>query len=58
MVKDYLIEDLVGGGRYDDLLGQMLTDGYPIMPAELATLVHQESAAFLNPAARALSRAR
>jgi hypothetical protein len=48
VVKDYLIEDLVGGGRYDDLLGQMLTDGYPIMPAELATLVHEESAAFLN----------
>jgi len=48
VVKDYLIEDLVDGGRYDVLLGQLLTDGYPIMPAELATLVHEESAEFLN----------
>lgn len=48
VVKNYLIEDLVGGGRYDNLLGQLLADGYPIMPAELATLVHEESVAFLN----------
>lgn len=48
VVKNYLIEDLVGGGRYDDLLSQILTDGHPIMPAELATLVHEESLAFLN----------
>ncbi len=48
VIKDYLIEDLVEDGRYDDLLEQLLTDGYPIMPAELATLVHEESIAFLG----------
>ncbi len=48
VVKDYLIEDLVAGGRHDDLLGEVLADGYPIMPAELATLVHEESVMFLD----------
>jgi len=48
VVKDYLLEYLVGGGRHDDLLGELLADGYPIMPAELATLVHEESVVFLD----------
>jgi len=48
VVKAYLIEDLVDGGRHDDLLGELLADGYPIMPAELATLVHEESVVFLD----------
>ncbi len=48
VVKDYLIEDLVGGGHHDDLLGELLADGYPIMPAELATLVHEESVVLLD----------
>jgi len=48
VVKDYLIEDLVAGDRHDDLLGEVLADGYPIMPAELATLVHEESVMFLD----------
>jgi len=46
VVKDYLIEDLVAAGRHEDLLGELLADGYPIMPAELATLVHEESVVF------------
>lgn len=48
VVKDYLIEDLVAGGHYDDVLAHELADGYPIMPAELATLVHMESVTFLD----------
>ena len=48
VVKDYLIEDLVAARRHDDLLGEPLADGYPIMPAELATLVHEESVVFLD----------
>ncbi len=57
VVKDYLLEDLVGGGRHDDLLGELLADGYPIMPAELATLVHEESVVFLDQLrAQCLSR--
>ncbi len=48
VVKDYVVEDLVRAGRHDDLLGELLADGYPIMPAELATLVHQESVVLLD----------
>jgi len=47
VVKDYLIEDLVAARRHEDLLGEPLADGYPVMPAELATLVHEESVVFL-----------
>ena len=36
--------DVVSGGLHDDLLA----DGYPIMPTELATLVYEESVVFLD----------
>lgn len=47
-VLDYLLRDAVAGGVYDDLLGRMLSDGHPVMPRELATLVHLESTMLLD----------
>jgi len=48
VVKDYLLEDLVVSGRVEDLLVRKLADGHPVMPAELASLVHLESVAFIE----------
>lgn len=42
-VKDYLLDELAASGTVDDLLAHQLPDGHPVMPGELATLVHQES---------------
>lgn len=43
IVKDYLIEQAIADGTYDDLLQRELLDGHPIAPGELAALVHDES---------------
>lgn len=43
IVKDYLIEQAVADGIYDDLLHHELADGHLIAPGELAALVHDES---------------
>lgn len=48
VVKDYLLEDLVVTGRVEDLLVRELADAHPVMPAELASLVHLESVAFID----------
>jgi len=48
VVKDYLLEDLVVSGRVEDLLVRELADAHPVMPAELASLVHLESVAFIE----------
>lgn len=43
IIKDYLIEQALEDGIYDDLLDEILADGHPVAPRELATLVHLES---------------
>lgn len=43
IVKDYLIEEAIADGIYDDLLTRDLADGHPIAPGELAALLHDES---------------
>lgn len=43
IVKDFLIEDAIEDGLYDDLLTRELADGHPLAPRELAALVHRES---------------
>jgi hypothetical protein len=48
VVKEYLVEDAVQSGRYADLLGRELADGHPIMPAELASLMHIESVSVVD----------
>ncbi|MET4050644.1 MULTISPECIES: zeta toxin family protein [unclassified Rhodococcus (in: high G+C Gram-positive bacteria)] len=48
VVKDYLLRDAVACGVYDDLFDQVLPDGQPVMPRELATLVHSESTILLD----------
>lgn len=48
VVKDYLVDDFTTTGLVDDLLGRELADGHPVMPAELAALVHLESVAFID----------
>lgn len=48
IVKDYLVEDVTAAGLLDDLLKRELADGHPVMPAELAALVHLESVAFID----------
>nr|WP_274704164.1 zeta toxin family protein [Rhodococcus qingshengii] len=42
-IKDYLLQQALVDGIYDDLLERKLADGYPISPRELATLVHRGS---------------
>ncbi|WP_179273302.1 MULTISPECIES: zeta toxin family protein [unclassified Rhodococcus (in: high G+C Gram-positive bacteria)] len=48
VIKDYLLRDAVAYGVYDDLLDRTLSDGHPVMPRELATLVHSESTMLLD----------
>jgi hypothetical protein len=48
VIKDYLLRDALACGVYDDLLGLALSDGHPVMPRELATLVHSESTMLLD----------
>lgn len=48
VVKDHLLRDAVTCGVYDDLLEQELSDGHPVFPRELATLVHSESTMLLD----------
>jgi hypothetical protein len=48
LVKEYLVADAVASGDYDDLLGRMLVDGGPVMPAELASATHVESLSILR----------
>lgn len=48
LIKDYLVDDAVNSGRYDDLLTYELADGHPITPAELGSLVHVESVSILD----------
>nr|WP_221220615.1 zeta toxin family protein [Mycolicibacterium sp. BK634] len=43
VVKEYLIEQAMADGIYDDLLVRILADNHPIAPNELAALVHDES---------------
>ncbi|MBA4023869.1 MAG: zeta toxin protein [Gordonia sp.] len=43
IVKDYLLEQAVDDGIFDDLLDKQLSDRRPIQPRELAALVHRES---------------
>lgn len=43
IVKEYLIEQALVDGLYDDLLGRELADGHRLAPGELAALVHDES---------------
>jgi hypothetical protein len=43
IVKEYLIEQVLADGLYDDLLGRELADGHRLAPGELAALVHDES---------------
>ncbi|MDF3319870.1 zeta toxin family protein [Rhodococcus sp. C3V] len=47
-IKDYLLEQALKDGIYDDLLGRQLADGHPISLRELATLVHRESTAMVS----------
>lgn len=47
-IKDYLIEDALTCGIYDDLLEIELPDGGPVRPRELVTLVHRESTEVLD----------
>lgn len=42
-VKLKLVEAAVSEGIFDALLSHRLADGYPIMPSELSSLVHDES---------------
>jgi len=42
-IKDYLIEQALNDGIYDDLLAEVLADGHSLAPRELAGLVHIES---------------
>jgi hypothetical protein len=48
VVKDYLLEELVAAGEVDDVLAVELLDARPVMPRELAGLVHAESVAILD----------
>lgn len=48
VIKDYLLRDAVTCSVYDDLLDRVLSDGHPVMPRELATLVHSESTKLLD----------
>lgn len=43
IVKDYLLEQAVADGIFDDLSARPLADGKPVQPRELAALVHRES---------------
>ncbi|PQM45002.1 hypothetical protein C1Y40_04841 [Mycobacterium talmoniae] len=43
VIKDDLIEQALDDGIYDQLLAEVLADGYPLAPRELAALVHLES---------------
>lgn len=45
IIKEMLLERAVTDGIFDDLLALRLADGRPLMPMELATLVHRESTA-------------
>lgn len=48
IVKDYLVQELVAAGDVDDVLAVQLADGRPVMPRELAGLVHAESVIILD----------
>ncbi len=48
VIKDYLLRDAVACGVYDDLVDRTLPDGHPVLPRELATLVHSESTILLD----------
>lgn len=48
IVKDYLIEQALEDGIYDDLLDHPLADGHSLAPGELAALVHRESAELID----------
>lgn len=47
-IKNVLIDRAVADGIYDSFLGHILPDGRPILPNELASLVHTESANLHN----------
>ncbi|ELB94453.1 putative zeta toxin protein [Rhodococcus wratislaviensis IFP 2016] len=48
VVKDFLIEQALTDGIYDDLLDTVLADGARLAPRELAALVHDESTALID----------
>ncbi|WP_440710672.1 zeta toxin family protein [Herbiconiux sp. YIM B11900] len=45
IIKEHLVRRALKDRIYDDLLGRTLTDGLPIRPMELSSLVHRESVA-------------
>jgi hypothetical protein len=45
---DALLDELAASGRVNTLLDRVLGDGHPVLPAELAALVHIESVAFID----------
>lgn len=47
-IKDVLLDQAVSDGIFDSFLKQILPDGRPILPNELAALVHTESADLHN----------
>lgn len=51
-IKDILLEQAIKNGIFADLLNQQLPDGRPILPNELAVLVHEESADLHNALVR------
>lgn len=48
VIKEHLIKQVLVDGHYDDLLSLDLPDGRPLMPMELAGLVHAESIEMLH----------
>lgn len=48
IVKDYLIEQALRDGIYDDILSHCLDDGSTVAPRELAALVHHESTRLID----------
>lgn len=50
-IKELIIRDELLAGTYSDLLERELSDGKPLMPLELSTLVHRESVAIASQVA-------
>ncbi|WP_205754311.1 MULTISPECIES: zeta toxin family protein [Arthrobacter] len=47
-IKVRLLEAAVQDGRFDSVFTRTLADGYPVMPNEISTLVHNESVDLAN----------
>lgn len=48
IIKEYLIEEAIRDGIYNDLLTSDLADGHCIAPGELSPLVHRESTSLID----------